>query len=48
MTKLEKILVATAAVILVVVLIGVYDSWKHCKEANGTLVRGLFEYVCIK
>ena len=44
----ERAAIAALVVVLVVVLIGQYATWRDCTAAGGATVRGLFGLVCIK
>ena len=44
----ERIVIAAIAVILVVVCIGMYSTWRDCTASGGTTVRGMFGLECIK
>jgi hypothetical protein len=45
---LERAALVLLALILVVVLVGMYSTWRDCTEAGGTTVRGLFGLECVK
>ena len=45
---LERGAIAAVLLILAVVAIGMYATWRDCKATGGTTVRGLFCLECIK
>ena len=45
---LERGAIAAAVIVVAVVLIGMYATWRDCSAAGGTTVRGLFGLECIK
>lgn len=48
MTKIERAAAAVAVVIVAVVCVGMYATWRDCSAAGGVTVRGLFGLECIK
>lgn len=46
-TWIEHVALWSAIVVLVVVMIGMYSTWRKCEAAGGTTVRGLFGLECI-
>jgi hypothetical protein len=44
----ERAAIAVLVAVVVVVLIGMHGTWRDCKAAGGTTVRGLFWLECIK
>jgi hypothetical protein len=48
MHKLRNaIALAVVAAIMVIPMVFLYFMWRDCAHAGGTLVRGLFFFVCI-
>ena len=45
---IERAALAVMAVVLLVVLVGMYATWRDCSAVGGTTVRGLFGLECIK
>ena len=45
---LDRLAITVLLAVVVVVLIGMYTTWRDCNAAGGTTVRGMFGLVCIQ
>lgn len=45
---LERVAITVLLAVVVVVLIGMYTTWRDCNALGGTTVRGMFGLVCIQ
>ena len=48
MTRLERAVLAILIAVVVIVLIGMWSTWRDCSATGGTTVRGLFGLECIR